>query len=200
MQPAKRQRAATSTAAADGAAAAASAGAVSAALDELAAFPGAPKLDESSRQRLAELFAVLDRDGDGVLQPGDLTGCWDAVGGELDTNKDGKISPREFVLNLQRMALARPCPHARRVGPRVGEAATHAHVTNRLAESLNLALLEVCGELHALAANSRYVHGPLLGEGSYAVVVRIYDPHFEGGQMITHFPPFFISRLGSTSA
>jgi len=129
-------------------------GSVGAALDALPAYPnGGPRLHDQARQQLVELFGMLDRDGDGVLGPGDLPGCWDKVSSELDTDRAGAISPREFVLSLQRMALAR----------------------SPIAESLDSALLQTCGELHALAANSRYTFGPMLGEGSFAVVRRVTD-------------------------
>lgn len=146
---------------------------ISAALNEFGRFPVDVRVHDEPRQQLAELFAALDRDGDGLLRPGDLPGCWEQVSRELDTTGTGEVSPRSFVANLQRLALTRPC--AAHAGPEGDEAATNSHMVARLTESLNAALLELCAELRALAMNSRYQQGPVIGEGSFAVVRRATD-------------------------
>lgn len=146
---------------------------ISATLDEFGCFPIDLRMHDGPRQQLSELFATLDKDGDGVLRPNDFPGCWEQVSRELDTTGTGEVSPRSFVANLQRLALARPCPPAGPQGD--GEAVTNGQMAARLSESINAALLEVCSELRTLAMNSRYQQGPVIGKGSFAVVRRATD-------------------------
>lgn len=146
------------------------------ALDEYGSFPLDLQLHGVPRQQLAELFSTLDRDGDGLLRPSDLPRCWEQVSAQLDTTGVGEISPRQFVVNLQRLALARPYEHAAYDhADKQSAPITLGQLAARVAESLNTALLGICMELRALAMESRYVRGPVIGEGSFSVVRRATD-------------------------
>lgn len=147
-------------------------GSISVALDEFASFP-ALRLRDGPRQQLAELFAILDRDDDGLLRPDDLPRCWSQVSAELDSTAVGEISPRAFVANMQRLALARPCTLA--TLENATKSTSHNQLAALLADSLDAALLKVCNELRALAMNSRYMRGPVIGEGAFAIVRRATD-------------------------
>jgi len=123
-------------------------------------------IDGRSREQMQKLFDILDKDGKGVLEPGDWPSTadgashWDKMRTHFDVNNDGKITPEEFVNGLKKFVLEQPIGSPAPAGLFSFPAGSHGQHLKDLNESINSALCNWCKSIYESASQGSPAPAP----------------------------------------